>query len=102
MIAEPAIRGRRQVSASAAKTYPRYQGKDDVGKTVTLVGCQGGRGAVSPNAGECTSGCGQLHKGPSDSHFLRVHTDSACKTALALPCPTAAPTAALAPQSHHC
>ena len=35
------------------------------------------------------------------SHFLRVHTDSACKTALALPRPTAAPTAALALQRHH-
>ena len=36
------------------------------------------------------------------SHFLRVKTDSACNTALALPRPTAAPTAALALQRHRC
>ena len=39
--------------------------------------------------------------GPS-RNFLRVNTDSACKTKLALPRPTAAPTAALALQRHHC
>ena len=37
------------------------------------------------------------------SHFpLRVKTGSACKTALALPRPTAAPTATIALQRHHC
>ena len=36
------------------------------------------------------------------SHFLRVKTDSACNTALAPSRPTAAPTAALALQRHHC
>ena len=42
-----------------------------------------------------------MHWGPV-SHFLRVSIDSACKTVLALPRPTAAPTAALALQRHHC
>ena len=36
------------------------------------------------------------------SHFLRAKTDFACKTALALPRPTAARTAALTLQRHQC
>ena len=46
--------------------------------------------ATSGNTGIAVAMVGAA-RGPV-SHFLRVKTDTACKTALALPRPTAAPT----------
>ena len=61
----------------------------------------GGAGERLPSAGELTAGEVSAELGPV-SHFPRVNTDSACKYTLALPRPTAARTAGLALQRHHC